>query len=181
MNFIKGTKGSTWEKYVGMNCRKILYQNSRFQNMLSHPSIHRPMGNHQAHISPFWLQVCRDMERQKLFIQASGTKLRSFLYGFPSWFCKSPRPRSDAGSAVCPGQWLGITGGRNKGRSWGSCMAKAPLCKWSLWLQTTFSMPMPMILKGWLNVRLFTPCAWEDDTCSAAAISGTGFSFWGSL
>lgn len=171
MNFIKGTKGSTWDKYVGMNCRKVLYQNSRFRNMLSHPSIHRPMGNHQAHISPFWLQVCRDMERQKLFIQASGTKLRSFLYGFPSWFLQISRAKEWC--RKCCVSW--------KGRSWGSCMAKAPLCKWSLWLQTAFPMPMPMILKGWLNVRLFTPCAWEDDTCSAAAISGTGFSFWGSL
>lgn len=25
MNFIKDTKGSTWDKYVGINCRKVLY------------------------------------------------------------------------------------------------------------------------------------------------------------
>lgn len=88
MNFIEDTKGSTWDQYIGMNCRKILYQNSYFQNMMGHPRTgHRPKGNHQAHTSPFWLQVCHDMEQYgnvlfRLLGQQLGIFCTVFLVGF---------------------------------------------------------------------------------------------------
>lgn len=153
MNFIKDTKGSTWDKYVGMTCRKILYQSSCFQNMLGHPRTgHRPMGNHQGHTFPFWLQVCHDMERHRnvlfrLLGQHSGIFCMVFLVGFA---------KAKEWGRRCSVSWSvpGYYWGKEQGKELGLCMAKAPLCKW---LQTIFS--MPILLKGGLNMRLFTPSA----------------------
>lgn len=63
INCIKDTRGSTWEKDIGINRKKNFYQNSSFQYMLAHPRTgHRAMGNHHAQTYLFWRQVGRDME-----------------------------------------------------------------------------------------------------------------------
>lgn len=167
MNVIKDTKGSTWDQYVGKNCRKILYQNSCFQNMLGHPRTdHRPMGNHQAHISPFWLQVGHDMERHgNVLFRLLGQHLGIFWTG--SLVVLQLSEAKEWGRERCV-SWsvAGYCWGKEQGKELGVCMGKAPLCKW---LQTS---SMPIMLKGWLNTTFHIKCS-ENDTCSAAAVSGT--------